>query len=313
MRVDILFMEEKYTQILERIYSEISPLIGKGKVADYIPELGKIDPNQFGMSICTNDGNEYIIGNSQKSFSIQSISKVFTLVLAYQKLDSKLWKRVGLEPSGSRFDSLILLENEEGIPRNPFINAGAIVVIDTLIDLYKDPVDEVLKFVRELSGNQDIYINESVRDSELATGNRNFALAYFMKSYGNIKNDVDKVIEIYSTICSIEMTCVDLARSFRLFSSNGQNPWTGKKILTKGQNKRLNAIMMTCGLYNSVGDFAYRVGIPAKSGVGGGIVGVIPNEMSISTWSPCLDKTGNSLAGIEALELFTTYTGQSIY
>lgn len=306
-------MEEKYTQILERIYAEVSPLIGKGKVADYIPELAQIDPSQFGMSVCTNNGHEYIIGNAQKAFSIQSISKVFSLVLAYQKLDAKLWRRVGLEPSGSRFDSLVLLENEEGIPRNPFINAGAIVVIDTLIDLYKDPVDEVLKFVRELSGNEEIYINEKVRDSELECASRNYALAYFMQSYGNINNEVSKVVEIYTTICSIEMSCVDLARSFRLFSSNGQNPWNGKTILTKSQNKRMNAIMMTCGLYNSVGDFAYRVGIPAKSGVGGGIVGVIPNEMSISTWSPGLDSTGNSLAGIEALELFTTYSEQSIY
>lgn len=306
-------MEEKYTQILERIYSEIFPLITRGKVADYIPELGKVDPNQFGMSVCTNSGHEYIIGNSQKSFSIQSISKVFTLVLAYSKLDGKLWERVGREPSGTRFDSLVLLENEEGIPRNPFINAGAIVVVDILLDLYEDPINEVLKFVRELSGNEDIYINEKVRDSELECANRNYALTYFMKSFGNIRNDVSTVIEAYTSICSIEMSCVDLARSFRLFSSNGENPWNGKRILTKSQNKRMNAIMMTCGLYNSVGDFAYRVGIPAKSGVGGGIVGVIPNEMSISTWSPCLDKTGNSLAGIKALELFTTYSEQSIY
>ena len=306
-------MEENYTQILERIYAEILPIIGKGNVADYIPELSKVEPNQFGMSICTNDGHEYIIGNAQKAFSIQSISKVFSLVLAYQKLDSKLWSRVGLEPSGNRFDSLVLLENEGGIPRNPFINAGAIVVVDTLIDLYDDPVNEVLKFVRELSGNENIFINDSVRASELECANRNYALTYFMKSFGNINNEVSKVIDVYTTICSIEMSCVDLARSFRLFSSNGQNPWNGKKILTKSQNKRMNAIMMTCGLYNSVGDFAYRVGIPAKSGVGGGIVGVIPNEMSISTWSPCLDDTGNSLAGIEALELFTTYSEQSIY
>ena len=302
-----------YTEILEQIYNDIAPQLGSGKVADYIPELGKVDPNQFGISICHNSNDEYIIGNAEKQFSIQSVSKVFSLALAYKLEGEKLWARLGKEPSGTRFDSLILLENENGIPRNPFINAGALVVTDILLAHYKDPVAEILKFVRTLSGNPEININESVSQSEVDFANRNYALTYYMKNHGNIYANVDDIIKTYSSQCSIEMSCVDLARSFRLFSSSGLNPWNGEKILTKSQNKRINAILMTCGLYNAVGDFAYRVGIPAKSGVGGGIVGVIPGEMSIATWSPALDQTGNSLLGIKSLEMFTTLTEQSIY
>lgn len=302
-----------YTEVLERVYAEMSLSIGSGKVADYIPQLGSVDPNQFGISVCMNSDHEYIIGNSQKPFSIQSIAKVFSLALAYMLEGEKLWGRMGLEPSGARFDSLILLEREDGIPRNPFINAGALVVMDILLEYYKDPHLEVLKLVQKLSGNPDISINDSVKKSEVDCSHRNYAQAYYMKSHNNIKSNVDTLIQSYSAMCAIEMSCVDLARSFRLFSTNGMNPWTGNMILTPGQNKRMNAIMMTCGMYNAVGDFAYRVGIPAKSGVGGGIVGIIPGEMSIAVWSPGLDEAGNSLVGVESLELFTTLTGKSIY
>lgn len=303
----------KYTEILEEIYQEVLPLIGQGKLADYIPELAHANPNHFGVSLCKNNGDEFTLGDADTYFTIQSISKVFTFVLAYKLLGDKLWNRLGREPSGNRFDSLVLLENENGVPRNPFINAGALVITDILISHYKDPIKEVIKFVQTLSGNPNIEINHKVRDSEISCSNRNYALTYFMKSFGNIKNNVDDIIHIYSAICSINMTCMDLARSFRLFSSNGLNPWDQQRILTTSQTKRINAVMMTCGLYNAVGDFAYRVGIPAKSGVSGGIVGIIPNEMSIAVWSPGLDQNGNSLAGSMALELFTTKAGISIY
>lgn len=302
-----------YSEILEDIYKQLSSSLRRGQVATYIPELGKVDVNQLGISICTNSNDEYIIGNSQKNFSIQSVSKVFSLALAYNLEGESLWGRLGLEPSGTRFDSLILLERENGIPRNPFINAGALVIMDILLDHFDDPVKEILNMVRELSGNPNILINESVRDSEILCANRNYAQAYYMKSHENINSNVDKLIKAYSGMCAIEMSCVDLARSFRLFSTNGLNPWNNQRILSPSKNKRINAIMMTCGLYNAVGEFAYRVGIPAKSGVGGGLVGIIPNEMSIAVWSPGLDSGGNSLLGVKALELFTTMTGQSIY
>ena len=302
-----------YTTILEEVYSQITPFIGEGEVASYIPELAQINKLQFGMSVCSNNGEEYIIGSAEKNFSIQSIAKVFSFALAYKSMGESLWKRIKREPSGSRFDSLVLLENEKGVPRNPFINAGALVVMDVLMEVYNDPIKEILSFIQGISGNPNIDINEKVRDSEIETGNRNYALAYYMKSYNNINSDVNKLISAYSGLCSIEMSCVDIARSFRLFSTNGLNPWTRERFLSLSQNKRINSILMTCGLYDAAGDFAYRVGIPAKSGVGGGIAGVIPNEMSIAVWCPALDSTGNSLAGIKALEIFTTLTGKSIY
>lgn len=302
-----------FEKILEDIYVDVLPYFGKGKVASYIPELGKVAGEQFGMALCTNDGIEYVIGSSEKLLSIQSISKTYTFALAYKIYGEKLWERVGLEPSGSTFNSLVLLENEKGIPRNPFINAGALVVCDMLIEAFDDPLAATLDFIHDISGNPNIEVNERVRDSELDYGNVNYALSYFMKSFGNIKTDVAQLMKFYCAQCAIEMTCVDMARSFRLFGQNGRNPWTNYRVLSPAQNKKINAVMMTCGLYNGVGDFAYRVGIPAKSGVGGGIVGVVPNEMSIAVWSPELDQNGNSLVGLKALEYFTTRTGISIY
>lgn len=302
-----------FEKILEDIYIDVVPHFGKGKVASYIPELGKIDGSQFGMALCTNDGIEYVIGDSEKLISIQSISKTYSFALAYKIYGEKLWDRVGLEPSGSTFNSLVLLENEKGIPRNPFINAGALVICDMLIEALDDPLTDILDFIHDLSGNPNIDVNPKVVESELDYGNVNYALSYFMKSFGNIKTDVAQLMQLYCSMCAIEMSCVDMARSFRLFSQNGRNPWNKDRVLSPAQTKKINAVMMTCGLYNGVGDFAYRVGIPAKSGVGGGVVGIIPNEMSIAVWSPELDNNGNSLAGIKALEFFTTRTGRSIY
>lgn len=302
-----------FEKILEDIYLDVAPHFGEGRVASYIPELGKVAGNQFGMALCTNDGIEYVIGDSEKLISIQSISKTYTFALAYKIYGEKLWDRVGLEPSGTTFNSLVQLENEKGIPRNPFINAGALVICDMLIEALDDPLAEILDFIHDLSGNPNIVVNEKVRDSELDYGNVNYALSYFMRSFGNIKTDVASLMQLYCSQCAIEMSCVDMARSFRLFSQNGRNPWNKDRVLSTAQTKKINAVMMTCGLYNGVGDFAYRVGIPAKSGVGGGVVGVIPNEMSIAVWSPELDKNGNSLAGLKALEFFTTRTGKSIY
>ena len=302
-----------FTSILEEIYHEVHPLLEKGKTAGYIPELKRVNKSQFGMAVCTNDGDEFIVGDAEKYFSIQSISKVFTFAMAYKNLGQRLWKRVGREPSGTKFNSLILLEREKGIPRNPFINAGAIVVADMLYKKYRYPLNEVMKFVRELSGNPNITFNTNMRNSELKYANTNYALAYFMKSFKNIKTEVPQLIDFYTSHCAIEMTCVDLARSFRLLSQNGRNPWNGEKYLTSSQAKHINAVMMTCGLYNSVGDFAYRVGIPAKSGVGGAVCGVIPDKLTIAAWAPGLDKNGNSIAAVKALELFTDKTGLSIY
>ena len=302
-----------YNQILSNIYNEVKPLIGSGKVANYIPALAEINPTKFGMSLYTLKGESYSVGDVDEKFSIQSISKVFSLTLAFSNLGEEIWQRVGREPSGNAFNSLVQLEYENGIPRNPFINAGALVITDILISLFDNPYTELLNFIRKLSGSSDISYDERVAQSEREHGYTNAALVNFLKSHGNIKNDVEKVLDVYFHHCSITMTVKELASSFLFLSNHGLIPDSNQRILTQSQAKRINALMLTCGTYDEAGDFAYLVGMPGKSGVGGGIAAIIPNKLSLSVWSPGLNKKGNSLAGIKALELFTTKTGLSIF
>ncbi len=300
-------------EIVERIYSESRPFASGGKVATYIPALARIDTNKFGISLKTITGETYTIGDHRERFSIQSISKVLGFTLAYSHLGVNIWKRMGREPSGTAFNSLIQLEHEKGIPRNPFINAGAIVVADILCTLFDTPKEELLSFTKTLAGKADITYNAEVAASEKSTGHRNYALAHFMKSFGNIHNEVDEVLDLYFHQCAIEMCTDTLANSFLFLANGGINPHNSQAILNPSQTKRLNALMITTGLYDESGDFAFRVGMSGKSGVGGGIVAVIPNKLSIACWSPALNDYGNSIAGIEAMERFTTYSGMSVF
>lgn len=302
-----------YNKLLKEIFQEIKLIIGQGKVADYIPALANVDPRRFGMSISTVKGTNFSTGDVDEKFSIQSISKVFTLTLAFSKLGEEIWSRVGREPSGNAFNSLIQLEYEQGIPRNPFINAGAIVITDILISLLDDPYTELLDYIRLLSGSENIRYDEKVAQSERENGFTNAALVNFLKSHDNIKNDVEKVLDVYFHHCSITMTTNELSKSFLYLSNHGSIPNSDHRVLTKSQAKRINALMLTCGTYDEAGDFAYLVGMPGKSGVGGGIAAIIPNELSVAVWSPVLNKKGNSLAGTKALELLTTKTGLSIF
>lgn len=302
-----------YQQVIEHIYNAVLPYQGLGKVADYIPALSKVNPRQFGIAIKTLDGETVIQGDAHTSFSIQSISKVFTLAMVMRHLGEEIWNSVGVEPSGNPFNSLVQLEHEKGIPRNPFINAGALVITDRLMDIYPRPKEALLDFVRELCGSNDIYYDRKIAMSEREHADRNMALAYFMKSFGNIHNDIDSLIDVYCHQCSISMSCVELAHSFLFLAQRGINPSDGKRILTESQAKRLGAIMATCGFYDESGDFAFRVGLPGKSGVGGGIVAYLPEKLSIAVWGPELDAHGNSLMGIEALERFTTDISNSIF
>ena len=299
--------------MIDGIHSRLRDRWGQGRVADYIPALAEVDPRQFGIAVAALDGSEYRCGDAQVCFSIQSISKVFTLAMVIQRLGDDIWKSVGREPSGNPFNSLVQLEHEHGIPRNPFINAGALVVTDRLISLYSHPKDAVLEFVRSLCGNDDIYYNKEIARSERLNADRNMALAYFMKSFGNIVNDVDTLLDVYCHQCAISMSCVDLARAFLFLSNRGVNPSDGTRILTVSQAKRLGALMLTCGFYDESGDFAFRVGLPGKSGVGGGIAAYIPGNLAITVWSPELNRHGNSLIGMAALEHFTTDIGNSIF
>jgi len=302
-----------FQAILNEIYDDVKPLIGKGKVADYIPALAEVSPDKFGMAVNTLDGKTYSVGNVEEKFSIQSISKVFSLTLAFSKLGEKIWDRVGREPSGNPFNSLVQLEYEHGIPRNPFINAGALVITDMLVSLFDNPHGELLHFINTLCDSKDTSYDKRVAQSERESGFTNAALVNFLKSHKNIQNDVENVLDVYFHHCSVSMTVKELSKSFLFLSNHGILPANGQQILTKSQAKRINALMLTCGTYDEAGDFAYLVGMPGKSGVGGGIAAIIPNQLSLAIWSPALNKKGNSLAGMKALELFTTKTGMSIF
>lgn len=302
-----------YQLIIEKLEQKIKQLPNTGKVADYIPELKKVNPEKFGLHLSCVEGSDYAFGDSNEAFSIQSISKVFTLALAKEIVGDDLWKRVDVEPSGNAYNSLTQLENENGIPRNPFINAGSIVVADVLLSVLDNPKDDLLKFVRKISNDQSISYNQRVAESEKATGSRNVALIYYMKSLGNIKNNPEKVLDFYYYQCALSMSCKQLATSFKIFANDGKLAGTNKPVFNNQSVKRINSIMLTCGFYDEAGEFSYRVGIPGKSGVGGGIVAVNPRHYSVAVWSPRLNQKGNSSLGMKALEELTSLTGLSIF
>ena len=300
-----------YQEILQKTWERVAGLQHEGKEASYIPELAKVNPNQFGMALISVSGDTFQLKDAQVPFSIQSISKVFTTAMAFSLEGEALWKRVGVEPSGTAFNSLIQLEHDNGIPRNPFINAGALVIIDVLKSRYDDPVFEILQFVRKLAGDNTIEVNEKTAASEKQHGYRNAAMANLIKDFGNITNDIDEVLDVYFKVCSIEMSAKQLAKSFLVFANHGK--LGSEAILTVSQTKRLNAVMQTCGFYDESGEFSFSVGLPGKSGVGGGIVAIYPSVFCIAVWSPRLNKKGNSIMGMKALECFTTLTGLSIF
>ncbi|MDP3795020.1 MAG: glutaminase [bacterium] len=302
-----------YQHILTTIAAEVAPLLARGRVADYIAPLAQVDPQQFGMAVVTLDGTVHSVGAADRRFSIQSISKLFALALAISLQGDDVWKRVGREPSGTAFNSLVQLEIEHGRPRNPFINAGALVITDILTSRFVQPEIALLQFVRTLAAAPDLEFDSAVAGAEIHSAHRNTAMAHFMKSFGNLDNPVDQVIAAYCRQCAISMNCVELARAAGFLFNGGILPWNGARILGASPTKRLNALMLTCGTYDAAGDFAYRVGLPAKSGVGGGILALVPGVLGVCVWSPGLDAHGNSLAGAMALERFTDLTGQSVF
>ncbi|MCD4710358.1 MAG: glutaminase [Bacteroidales bacterium] len=302
-----------YQEIIGEIYDDLKSTEDSGQVASIIPELAKIDPDQFGVYLTTADNREFGIGEWGTKFSIQSISKVFALSHAYQLVGDRLWKRVDVEPSGSPFNSLIQLETNNGIPRNPFMNAGALVVCDILIAQLENPAEHFLSFIREVASSPGISYSETIANSEKATGYRNIALCNYLKSFGNLENDPDQVLDFYFHICSIEMSCQELSNAFLFLVNDDFRTSENRQVLNMSQAKRVNAIMQTCGFYDESGEFAFRVGLPGKSGVGGGIIAVHPDKYCIAVWSPKLNKKGNSYRGMKFLELFTTKTASSIF
>ena len=302
-------------KIVDDITARMTTKTDRGTVASYIPQLACVDPKQFSISVALPDGTVYSAGCSQTLFSIQSISKVFTLTLALGKLGERVWNRVGREPSGDPFNSIVQLEHEQGKPRNPFVNAGAIAIADTIIQGHqpKETLAEILQFIRYLAGDESIVIDEKVARSEEMTGDRNASLAHFMASFGHFQNPVDAVLGTYFHHCSIAMNTVQLAKSGLFLANNGLNPITGYQVVSPNRAKRINSLMLMCGHYDGSGEFAFRVGLPGKSGVGGGILAIAPGKASIAVWSPGLDTIGNSKLGTEALEMLTQKTGWSVF
>ncbi|BDA82784.1 glutaminase [Aureimonas sp. SA4125] len=306
---------ETLDRVVQDIAAEMADRADRGAVATYIPELAGVDPGAFGLVVIDADGHVAAAGDCDTPFSIQSVSKVFTLTLALGMVGDRLWRRVGREPSGTPFNSIVQLEREQGIPRNPFINAGAIAVTDLILSGHKprEALGEILRFLQFLAEDSSIFIDEAVAASEQRTGFRNSALAYYMKSFGVLDNPVDFTLGVYFHHCAIAMSCRQLAMAGRFLAHNGRNPSTGLSVVNAERARRINAVMLTCGHYDGSGEFAYRVGLPGKSGVGGGIMAVAPGKASIAVWSPGLDAAGNSHLGRIALESLTRRMGWSIF
>jgi glutaminase len=301
--------------IVAEIAAEMSEERNRGRVADYIAPLANVDPAQFGMAVVMADGSCHLAGDADEPFSIQSISKVFTLTLALGRVGDRLWDRVGREPSGTAFNSIVQLESEHGVPRNPFINAGAMVVSDVILAGHqpREAIGEIVRFVRSLAGDDAIFVDEAVARAEQATGYRNAALANYMRAFDNLTNPVDLTLGVYFHHCAIAMSCRQLALAGRYLMARGVNPETGKRVVSPQRARRINALMLTCGHYDGSGEFAFRVGLPGKSGVGGGILAIAPGCASIAVWSPGLNERGNSCLGTLALERLAQRAGWSVF
>ncbi len=297
------------------IVDEMRTRADRGEAAAYIPELARVDPNAFGLVAIDDVGNVAAAGDCDTPFSIQSISKVFTLTLALGKAGDRLWQRVGREPSGSPFNSIVQLEYERGRPRNPFINAGAITVTDLILSGHqpREALGEIVRFMQFLADDDSIGIDEAVAASEQRSGFRNAALANYMKSFGVLENPIDYTLGVYFHHCAIAMSCRQLAMAGRFLAHLGRHPTTGLPVVQPERARRINAVMLMCGHYDGSGEFAYRVGLPGKSGVGGGILAIAPGKASIAVWSPGLDANGNSHLGRVALEALTRRMGWSVF
>ena len=303
---------QDYQTVLNEIKTSLKRIEDTGEVATYIPELANVNKSHFGIYLNRINAEDCMTGDWDIPFSVQSISKVLTLSKALQLIGTKVWERMDVEPSGDPFNHLSLLELEEGIPRNPLINSGAIVIADILVSELQEPKKDFLQYVRDITNDQTIEYNTKVAGSEKRTGFVNYATANLLKSFGNLNNDVETVLDFYFHQCSLEMNCKQISNAFYLFANRGKC-MRDVAHLTLTQVKRINAIMLTCGFYDEAGEFAFEVGLPGKSGVGGGIVALLPNEFIITTWSPGLNPKGNSYLGMLALEQFTTKTGKSIF
>lgn len=302
-----------FEEIIQETYRKVKSIDDKGENASYIPELARVNSEKFGIHISTVDQMNFGTGNCYDKFSIQSIAKVLSFSLAYKIVGKKIWDRVGVEPSGTPFNSLVQLEADNCIPRNPFLNGGALVISDILLSNLDNPKEDFLAFVRSISDHSSLNYSTEVAESEKAVGYRNKAVCNFIKSYGNIKNNPRDVLDFYFHLCSLEMSCKELSELFLFLANDGTSVQNGKSIVSESQSKRINALMQTCGFYDESGEFAFTVGLPGKSGVGGGIIVVHPDQYAMAVWSPKLNEKGNSFKGMKFLEEFTTKSNLSIF
>ena len=303
-------------ELLDQILEQCAPYIEQGKLASYIPELAKADKTDFGMCVIAPDGTATCTGDADKAFTMQSIIKPIILLVALMDNGAAAVRHlVGVESTGKPFDAFNYSDqalNCENI--NPMINTGAIALCSLIKgDTYLEKFNKILDMTRKISGNPNIQVDEQVYASEKATGNKNRALAYMLKAYGMLHDDVEDVLDCYFRACSVKATVVDLAKIAYVFAHGGVNPETGERLFAKEYARHVNAVLMTCGMYDGSGEFALNVGVPAKSGVGGGIMAVVPGRMGIGIYSPALDKKGNSIAGIKALEVLGEKLDLSIF
>jgi glutaminase len=305
----------KLQSVLDAIATRYAGEAERGDVADYIPELAEVSLNHFGIAVAPLQGAPLLAGDAEMPFSIQSISKVFGLTVALERVGATLWRRVGREPSGDPFNSIVQLETERGKPRNPFINPGAIIVSDVILGSASegDPEEPVLDLCRALAEDPSIAVDEAVFQSEVVSGHRNRALAYFMQAEGNLEGDVTEVVKSYFRQCSIAMSCRQLAMAGRFLAAGGQGAAADHAAVTPERARRINALMMTCGCYDASGEVAFRIGLPCKSGVGGGILAIAPGIAAIAAWCPGLDDKGNSRLALEAIEELSREMGWSVF
>jgi glutaminase len=304
-----------HSEGLEALAARMLARADKGSVAEYIPELRHLDPRQFGIAVASLDGEVVTAGHADEAFSIQSISKVFTLTLALGAVGDQLWRRVRREPSADPFNSIIQLETEKGIPRNPFINSGALIVDDVLLGTHepRETIGEILRFVRFVADDESIVIDHRVAHSERQVDFRNVALANYLAAFENLRNTPERVLGVYAHHCAIRMSCRQLALAGLFLAAGGINPRTNSRIVSRERARRINALMLTCGQYEDSGDFAFQVGLPAKSGVGGGIFATVPGRASIAVWSPGLNPSGSSHLGSIALQELVAMRGWSVF
>lgn len=301
---------------LNRLVSEAKKYTKHGEVADYIPALKKANRDDLSVAVYHSDGNCYSAGDIEQKLTLQSISKVLTLALALIDCGEEcVFNKVGYEPTGDPFNSIIKLETSRSAkPLNPMINAGALAVTHLIKgESVAERLERIIAFIRDLAGHESITYSDEVAKSEFDTAYLNRSLCYYMKQDGIINEDVEELLELYTKQCAIEMDCLDLSRIGLVFAMDGLDPVREKQIIPVEVARLCKTFMVTCGMYNASGEFAVRVGIPAKSGVSGGIMGSIRNRYGIGIFGPALDERGNSIGGIKLLEMMSKQYELSIF